>query len=262
MDKYLKIQEKIRCSEIAYLSCFTERYENEQIIRYRDSQLKDMHFHNFTYIKKPVSKEVFQQIIKEEIQLNYQENKDFCRFALDEMPNEKYLKGSHWEQGIEHYGNYVYVPMKSPKWNTLNGYQIRKITDSSMVEDLVLMDLIHEGEILGKDFCNRRARRLGQVYLSEMPVDSYICYLDKLPVGNCDLFLNNGIAKIENFTVLSEYQRKGVGTTILKYIIDTALSNGAEMIYLTADEYDTPKEMYKKFGFAKVRDLFILICKL
>lgn len=89
MDQYLKIQEKIKHSEIAYISCFSERFENEQIIRFRDSKMKDMHFHNSTNIKKTLSEDVLQQIIKEEIELNYKEGKDFCRITIDELPDEK-----------------------------------------------------------------------------------------------------------------------------------------------------------------------------
>ena len=262
MNQYLKVQEKIKLSEIAYISYFSERYENEQIIRFRDSQMNDMHFHNSTHIKKTLSKDVLQQILKAEIELNYQENKSFCRVTIDELPDEECLEGYHEKLEIEHYGNYVYVPMESPKWDTLNGYEIRKITDYSMVEDLVSLDLIQDSEILGKDFCERRARRIGQASLSEIPVDTYICYYDKIPVGSCELFLYNGIAKIENFTVLPEYQRRGIGTTILKYVIDIALLKKAEVIYLSADEEDTAKEMYKNLGFEKVSESYALLYKL
>jgi spore maturation protein CgeE len=61
--------------------------------------------------------------------------------------------------------------------------------------------------------------------------------------------------------VLPEYQRRGIGTTILKYLIDTALSMGVEGIYLVADEDDTPKEMYRKLGFEKVDESYSLFWK-
>lgn len=127
---------------------------------------------------------------------------------------------------------------------------------------MVELDLAQDGDTFEKDFCQRRARRMGQASLSEIPVDTYICYYDKIPVGSCELFLNDGIAKIEDFTVSPEYQRRGIGTTILKYVIDIALSNKAELIYLSADEADTAKEMYKKLGFEKVSESYALVFKL
>nr|WP_269320288.1 GNAT family N-acetyltransferase [Oceanivirga salmonicida] len=71
-------------------------------------------------------------------------------------------------------------------------------------------------------------------------------------MGICDLFMHNKIAKIENFLVIPKYQRKGYGTYILKNIIDIALENGTELIYLITNENDTAKEMYEKLYFDKV----------
>ncbi len=64
--------------------------------------------------------------------------------------------------------------------------------------------------------------------------------------------MHNKIAKIENFLVIPKYQRKGYGTYILKNIIDIALENGTELIYLITNENDTAKEMYEKLYFDKV----------
>jgi len=262
MNNYSEINEKINCCEAKYISCFTEYYENDQIIRYRDNQLNDMYDHNFTYIKSTsICKESLQQLIKNEMDLNHQENKYFCKITMDEMIDEKCMEGFFKKPEVEHCGKYVYIPMKSPGWNSINGCQIRKITDSSMVEDLISLDIIQNSETSGEDFCNRRAKRRGEVYLSEMPLESYICYYNGIPVGNCDLLLYNGTAKIEDFVVLPEYQRRGIGTTILKYLIDTAISSRVDTIYLVADEDDWPKKMYVKMGFEKVCDSYAFFWK-
>lgn len=262
MDQYSKIQEIIKSCEIAYVSCFSICYENNQIIRFRDSQLPDMYDHNFTYIKKALSVDALQQVIQEEIELSLHENKDFCKITMDYIPDEKCLDSLNRKIETGHDGRYVYIPMKSPVWNTVDGSQMLKVADSSMIEDLVSMDLIHDCGTCGEDFCNRRARRRGEVYLSEIPLDSYICYYNGIPVGSCDLFLYNDTAKIEDFAVLPEYQRRGFGTTILKYLIDIALIKGVKTIYLITDEDDTPKEMYQRLGFVEVADSYALFGKL
>jgi len=262
MNQYSKIREIINSCEIAYISCFCKCCEDEQIIRYRDSQLTDMYDHNFTFIKKALSKDALQQVIREEIEQNLHENKDFCKITMDVLPDEKCLEVLDRKLEIEHYGKYAYISMKSPEWKTTDACQILKMTDPSMIEDLASMDLIHDSGSSGEDFCNRRARRRGEVYLSEIPLDSYICYFNGIPVGNCDLFLHNSTAKIEDFAVLPEYQRRGIGTTILKHMIDTALMKSAATIYLIADEDDTAKEMYLKLGFVKIADSYALFSKL
>ena len=44
------IDEKIIECEFEYTKCFSEFCENENIIRYRDNELKDMYCQNYTYI--------------------------------------------------------------------------------------------------------------------------------------------------------------------------------------------------------------------
>jgi len=46
------IDERIVECEFQYTKCFSEFYENEDIIRFRDNQLSDMYYHNYTYLKK------------------------------------------------------------------------------------------------------------------------------------------------------------------------------------------------------------------
>lgn len=128
-----------------------------------------------------------------------------------------------------------------------------------MVDDILFCDLQHDEEKLGNDFCTRRCYRRGKVYISDKGVNSYVCYHNGDIIGNCDLFIYNGVAKIEDFAVIPTYQHKGYGTTILKELIDIAIKENSHTIYLVTDEDDTPKEMYQKIGFNKIgerTDLF------
>lgn len=34
----------------------------------------------------------------------------------------------------------------------------------------------------------------------------YVCYYNDIPIGNCELMLNNEVAKIEDFNILENYQ--------------------------------------------------------
>ena len=127
-----------------------------------------------------------------------------------------------------------------------------------MIDDLLTLDLEHDEESLGRDFCTRRVYRRKGIYLSNEGVDSYICYHDGKPVGSCDLFVHKDTAKIEDFAVSPNHQRKGFGTMLLKTLIEIALNKGVSVIYVEADEDDTAKEMYKKCGFYKVKEFMDL----
>lgn len=73
------------------------------------------------------------------------------------------------------------------------------------------------------------------------------------------MFLNDNVAKIEDFDVAPEMQRKGFGTTILKEMVLIAIEHGAKIIYLITDNDDTAKDMYKKCGMIKVGEKTELI---
>ena len=224
--------------------------------------MSDMYDHNYLHIKGAPTLDDLLRIIAGEIKLNREENLGFCKITMDVMQHATSLKEYDDKLQIEHYGQYVFTPAEPPGWPLKAECEIRKIADPAMVEDLVYLDTTQYSGVCGEDFCIRRAKYRGRVYLSNASIESYICYYQGEPAGNCDLFLYDGTAKIEDFTVLSKYRHQGLGTAILKHLICAAFAKGARMIYLTTDEDDTPKEMYVKLGFEKVSDSYALLRKL
>lgn len=254
--------QKIKECENAYIQYFTEREEQEFIVRYRNPRIPDMYDHNFTYLKTiPCAKDL-KKIVREELEHNLRENKSFCKMTMDRLPDEIPADPVYGKPEIGHTGAYRLLPGKENNWRVADCCEIRKIMDPEMVEVLLSLDMIHDEGRCGEDFCGRRAHCRGSVYLSDEPLNCYICYYNKIPVGNCDLLLHQGTAKIEDFAVLPEYQRRGIGTTILKHLVKTAYSQGADLVYLIADEEDTPKEMYLKMGFEKVSESYSFFWKL
>ncbi len=65
-----------------------------------------------------------------------------------------------------------------------------------------------------------------------------------------NLFIKDGISKIEDFDILEEYQRQGYGTSVLRRLLEESGSSNMDFAYLTTDNADTAKEMYKKCGFS------------
>lgn len=261
MSNDLAIRTKIKNCETAYLRCFCTSNENDQLVRFRDDQLPDMYDHNFTYLKNGAPKKRLTTLIQNEIQRNRSEKKTFVKFQMDEIPDRLWLEELPLKFELEHSGYYVYPVKSFPSWRIRKDCSISKVTGPAMIEELISMDLIHDKERCGEDFCIRRARRRGEIYLSKEPLDSYIIYNEGCPVGSCDLFLHLGTAKIEDFAVLPRYQRKGFGTTLLKCLIDIAISKGSDLIYLMTDEDDSPQEMYRKLRFKRECDSYALFYK-
>jgi len=74
--------------------------------------------------------------------------------------------------------------------------------------------------------------------------------------------IDGNIAKIEDFDILEEYQRKGFGTSVLKHLLMEANKSNVELGYLITESDDTAKDMYKKCGLRKVGEKNELFFKL
>lgn len=254
-------KEIIEC-ELEYTKCFSEFSENEHIIRFRDNQLNDMYYHNYTYIKDVKNEIDLKNIIEDEISLKLPEEGDFCNIILSSVISKSLLSRLEVSPKISTNGYYSFDISQFSRLNDLSGCTIKKVSNQEMIEDILYCDLQHDEENLGKDFYTRRSYRRGKVYISDKGVNSYVCYHNGVIIGNCGLFIYKGVAKIEDFAVIPRYQRKGYGTTILKELIGIAIKENCHTIYLVTDEDNTAKEMYHKIGFNKIGERTDLFFKL
>ena len=254
--------EKIHSCEIEYTKCFSEATEAQNIIRFKDDLLTDMYYHNFTLIKNSHSDDELFRWIEDEILLRRSSGMTFCNIVSFVPISDYLIQKFESKPEATVSGFYLFDTSKLSELSSQKDCSISKAKNAAMIDDILRLDLEHDGDSLGVDFCTRRVNRRKKVYLSAEGVNSYICYDNNKAVGVCDLLINKDVAKIEDFSVSPTKQRQGYGTAILKSIIETALNNGASIVYLVTDEDDTAKEMYLKAGFNKVGEKIDLLFKL
>ncbi len=78
---------------------------------------------------------------------------------------------------------------------------------------------------------------------------SYLIYDNNNAIGVIDAYLFLDNAYLEDFEIKEEYQNQGYGSSLFMYALNDLKMLGIKEIYLEADNYDTPKEMYKIWGF-------------
>lgn len=261
-EKMSRVLEEIMKCEEAYIRCFCKVREEEKKAYYTDDLLPDMYEHNFTLLKEKLSQRQLQDFIMNETQKAIEAKVNFYKVKVPTLPKEMVTNSQGKLPQVETLGIYLCDLEKITSWRNDTQCNVKKIVSDIQIEELVALDLIHDRDTCGEDFCKRRARRRGKVYKSDIPCDSYIGYYQGKPVANCDLFIDGNCAKIEDFAVIPEYQRRGIGTTLLKALIYKAQKKGAKIVYLNADEEDTPKEMYVKLGFKKLGELYSLFWNL
>lgn len=125
----MTIDEKIIECEFEYTKCFTEFYENENIIRFRDNQLSDMYYHNYTYMKKAMDKVELKSIIQDEISLRLSEKSKFCNILLNSVVNSSLMSAIKYNAEISTNGYYSFDISYFSKLNALSGCTIKKVTN-------------------------------------------------------------------------------------------------------------------------------------
>jgi spore maturation protein CgeE len=240
-------------TEIAYIKKFTENYENNEIIRFSDNSLLDMHMHNFTLIKSCDSIEEFRRIIFEELVNRKDENANFLRIEFNFYMEEDFIKNLPVVPKVSKY-DYMYIEPQMSEFLVGNeGCIVKKALSEKALKKGIEVDILANQSAMGAEFARKRIYRKLEVYKQlHSNVNLYVCDYNSVSIGNCEFMLNNDIAKIEDFDILHDYQRKGFGTSVLKHLLEEAKANCVEFAYLITDSGDTAKEMYEKCGFKKV----------
>jgi ribosomal protein S18 acetylase RimI-like enzyme len=74
-----------------------------------------------------------------------------------------------------------------------------------------------------------------------------------------DLYIGEDIAQIEDVATLEEHRDKGYATAVVLRAAQEAREQGADLVYLVADEEDWPKEWYWRLGFDVVGRIYKFI---
>jgi spore maturation protein CgeE len=239
-------------TEIVYTKKFTENYEDNDIIRFYDNDLHDMHMHNFTYIKNNVCRDKFTKIILQELEKRKDENAKFLRIEFNFAVEEDFISNLPQIPEVTKY-DYMYIDPNMSEYLTGNEECIiKKAISEKVLKEGIEADILANESAMGTEFARKRIYRKSEVYKQlHSNLDLYVCNYNGIAIGNCELMLSNDIAKIEDFDILKKYQRKRFGTSLLKHLLKEAKANGVKIVYLITDSDDTAKDMYKKCGFKK-----------
>ena len=69
------------------------------------------------------------------------------------------------------------------------------------------------------------------------------------PVSFCDLYSKDGIGQIEDVATLDAHRGRGLATAVVAKALEASIAEGNDITFLTADNDDWPKDLYRKLGF-------------
>lgn len=250
-------------TEIKYAKAFSESFENEELIRFWDDNIENMYSHNFTYIKNNAETNRLRNLILDELKLRESLGKGFLQIVCDFNIPKELIESLPIAPEVSSY-DYMYI--ETERYNLLNPNQhciVTKADTEEKFRDGVNVDILANEGIMGKDFATKRIKRKSDIYnLIDSNLDIYVCYSNEKPIGNCELFINDKVAKIEEFNILEQYQKRGFGTAVLKHLLNELYGKNIGIAYLITDSSDTVREMYIKCGLRKEGEKTELFFKL
>ncbi|MFS0918116.1 GNAT family N-acetyltransferase [Brevibacillus sp. 179-C 1.1 NHS] len=237
-----------------YALAFSTRTEQPNVHVYRDESVPDMYSHNYTEIMSVPSQEWVRAYIEQELRHAKEQQLGHLKLELHpSLPFSEELKSFATQLGFEvNTMLYMLAPLEvadkmaqNPVCSVLRG-------DSTDVMEAGINCLIASDSVMiNPDFAVRKANRKREIYTTG-EIIPYVCYVDQEPVGACEWHLHKELVRMEEFFILEAWQRKGLGTELIRVMMQDAKKRGATHMYLTTYADDTPQEMYRKLGFQEV----------
>lgn len=233
MIPYLEIEDEYLLS-----FCKKDRFDNYSY--YHADDFKEKYFYNF-YKLDSNDEELMKSLYKRD---------GFIQFELPHKYIGKLKFGESESLVLYH------SVINGIKILRNNKYEVKKITKED--RDLLYSFLYEDSLIYGKEYAKKNALKHVMVALDLNKTSWYFIYDKEKPVGFIEAFVYKNTAKLEDFVIKEEYQRKGYGSCLISYVLEELKNKGINDIYLTADLEDTPKLMYERMGFIEVGRSFVV----
>ncbi len=241
-----KLISEIIAAELKYYSLFAEAERLEYGIRFTDQNIPDMFCHNFLWFDGPQEK--LKKAYDEEQTYRKVMGQAMLQIELfDKSPSDITVK----LPGAEISEQFVMsAPLEKVAAAGSKPEAFCRLAETD--EDYMRgreIDIISFGpEYAG--FAGRRFDRKLPVYRdSQSGINHLVCTSNEINVGNCDLFIYEKAANVEDFDILEEFQHQGYGTSVLAYAAEISVDKGAEYMFIIVDSDNSAVEMYRKNGF-------------
>lgn len=95
----------------------------------------------------------------------------------------------------------------------------------------------------------RQITEMRKVIARAVPTQHFGAEVSGATVSFCDLYSKDGVGQIEDVATLEPYRGRGLATAVVAKALEVSKAAGNDLTFLTADNEDWPKELYRKLGF-------------
>ncbi|MDW0116005.1 GNAT family N-acetyltransferase [Sporosarcina thermotolerans] len=165
-------------------------------------------------------------------------------FPANIKPTEElsaYLADRGYETGFLEL--YTIQPKDFPSITNNPDIDIQAVTDRTLN---IYLDLQYKHDLeIGNEFAEQKADLIKRQF-TDHDILQVLAFYKGSPAGYVDVIVSNETAEIDNLTVDESFQKKGIGSRLQKFVMD---SFPEKVVILVADGEDTPREMYKKQNY-------------
>ncbi|OLS33707.1 GNAT family N-acetyltransferase [Bacillus sp. MRMR6] len=138
---------------------------------------------------------------------------------------------------------YAIQPNEFPNVRPNPDIEIQKVSNSNFDQFLTLQ--FRQDLVYGSYYASQKQDLLRRNFLNPTILQVLALYKG-IPSGSVDVIIADETAEIDNLVVDETYQKKGIGSSLQKFVMEN-LQN--KTVILVADGEDTPKEMYRKQNY-------------
>ncbi len=243
------MKQKLLNHELKYISLFSKIKKYNYGYEAEDLQQRDKYYHNQLHL---MINKFNVKDIDEYLSRNKQHG--FAIYRVEGDLDINLVKKQ--EDIVSHeaiYGRKI-VDLNVTKKSDVNISVVNPQKDTKFFEFLY-----EDSKAFGEDYAIGNVKRQKQVLSNNDKVYFYlqVTYEDQI-VGTLNAFIDNDIAKLDDFTIKPNLQKQGFGSTLMREMLELLTTKGVKYVYLVTDQEDTPKDMYQKWGFKYISDYYII----
>jgi GNAT superfamily N-acetyltransferase len=166
------------------------------------------------------------------------------KFPVNEkIPSElvNYLNQKNYDIGFLEL--YAIEPKQFPEVKDHPDIEVQIVTEQNLKAFLALQ--YQQDIVFGSHFANQKVE-LNKTIFEDPSFMQLLALYKGTPAGAVDVILSEDTVEIDNLGVDEAFQRKGIGSRLQKFVMDTFHD---KTVILVADGQDTPKEMYKRQNY-------------
>jgi ribosomal protein S18 acetylase RimI-like enzyme len=138
---------------------------------------------------------------------------------------------------------YTIQPNQFPEVNENPDIEVQIVTEKNLKPFLAFQ--YQQDIVFGSNFANQKVELNKQIF-NDPNFMQLLALYKGTPAGAVDVIISQDKAEIDNLGVDEAFQRKGIGSRVQKFVMDTFHD---KTVILVADGQDTPKEMYKRQNY-------------